>query len=78
MKFIMYSLIKHYKGKISAVLFETTCESMARMLFNKSAALLKKNESLELKHDGELIEYRQAPRYGHINNFDDASVGAMP
>ena len=74
----MYELIKHFPNKQPAILLETTCESMARMRLNKSAALLKKNESLELKHDGELIEYRQAPRYGRINNFDDASVGAMP
>ena len=66
----MYSLIKHYKGKISAVLFETTCESMARMRFNKSAALLKKNESLELKHDGKLIDSRKAPHYGPIDSDD--------
>ena len=32
---------------------------MARMRFNKNPALLKSHESLELNHDGELIEYRQ-------------------
>lgn len=74
----MYELIKHYPNKQPAILMETTCESMALMRFNKSAELLKKNESLELKHDGELIEYRQAPHYGPLSISDDASVGAMP
>lgn len=73
----MYSLIKYYKGNISAVLFETQCESMARMRFTKSASLLKQHESLELKHDGKLIYSRKAPHYGPIDT-DDASVGAMP
>lgn len=73
----MYSLIKHYKGNISAVLFETPCESVARMRFTKSAALLKQHESLELKHDGKLIDSRKAPHYGPIDS-DDVSAGAMP
>ena len=45
----MYSLIKYYKGNISAVLFETQCESMARMRFTKSASLLKQHESPKLR-----------------------------
>lgn len=67
----MYSLNKHYKGKISAVLFETPCESVARMRFEKSAALLKQHESLELKHDGELLEYQQAPHYATNGGLND-------
>jgi hypothetical protein len=48
------------------ILLETACESMARMRFKKSAMMLKQHESLELKHDGELLEYQQAPHYGPI------------
>ena len=73
----MYELIKHSPNKQPAILLETTRESMARMRFNKSAALLKKHESLELNHDGELIEYRQAPHYGPLPISYDASVGEM-
>ena len=73
----MYELIKHSPNKQPAILLETTCESMARMRFNKSAELLKKHESLELNHDGELIEYRQAPHYGPLPISYDASVGEM-
>ncbi|MCB1767472.1 MAG: hypothetical protein KDJ22_15670 [Candidatus Competibacteraceae bacterium] len=73
----MYELIKHAPNKSSTILLETTCESMALMRFEKSAALLKQHESLELKHDGEVIEYQQAPHYGPIDS-DDASVGSMP
>lgn len=73
----MYSLIKHYKGNISAVLCETPCESMARIRFTKSAALLKQHESIELKHDGKLIDSRKAPHYGPIDS-DDVSIGAIP
>lgn len=73
----MYELIKHYPNKQPAILLETTCEPMALMRFNKSAELLKKNESLELKHDGKLIDSRKAQHYGPIDS-DDASVGAMP
>lgn len=74
----MYSLIKHSPNKPSIILLETPCESVARMRFEKSATLLKQYESIELKHDGELINYRQAPHYGPISSTDDVSVGAMP
>ena len=75
----MYELIKYVHNRPTVILLETTCESMARMRFEKSAGLLKRQESLELKHDGELIDYRQAPHYGPvIESADDASVGAMP
>lgn len=64
----MYELIKHYPKKPDRILLETTCESMARMRFEKSAMMLRQHESLELKHDGELLEYQQAPHYGPIDD----------
>ena len=73
----MYELIKHSQNRPPVILLETPCESMARMRFTKSAALLKKHESLELKHEGKLIDSRKAPHYGPIDT-DDVSVGAMP
>ena len=73
----MYELIKHFPNKQPAILLETPCESVARMRFEKSAALLKQHESLELKHDGKLIDSRKAPHYGPIDS-DDVSAGAMP
>lgn len=72
----MYELIKHFTSGSSATLFVTTCESMARIRFTKSAALLKQHESLELKHDGALLDYRQAPHYGPVDS-DVASVWVM-
>ncbi|MBK8271134.1 MAG: hypothetical protein IPK83_23595 [Planctomycetes bacterium] len=73
----MYELIKHLPNRPAVTLLETPCESVARIRFEKSAALLKQHESLELKHDGKLIDSRKAPHYGAIDS-DDVSAGAMP
>lgn len=67
----MYELIKHYPNKPDMILLETACESMARMRFNKSAMMLKQHESLELKYDGELLEYQQAPHYATNGGLND-------
>ena len=72
----MYELIKHFPSGSSVTVF-VTCEYMVRMRFAKSAALLKQHASLELKHDGKLIDSRKAPHYGPIDS-DDVSDGAMP
>lgn len=51
----MYEIIKHV-AKQTTTLFTSPCESMARARFTKSASLLKLNETLELWHEGQLID----------------------
>ena len=54
----MYELIKHSSKQATSDIAGN--HMVNGMRFNKSAALLKKSiRSLELNHDGELIEYRQ-------------------
>ena len=51
----MYEILKH-AAKQTTTLFTSPCESMAKARFTKSASLLKPNETLELWHEGELID----------------------
>lgn len=51
----MYEILKH-AAKQTTTLFTSPCESMARARFTKSASLLKPNETLELWHEGQLID----------------------
>jgi hypothetical protein len=51
----MYEIIKHTK-KQTTTLFTTPCEAIAKTRFAKSAGLLKLNESLELLHQGQVID----------------------
>lgn len=51
----MYEIIKH-TAKKSTVLFTSPCEAIAKTRFAKSARLLKLNESLELLHQGQVID----------------------
>lgn len=51
----MYEIIK-YAAKQTTTLFTSPCESMARARFTKSAGLLKLNETLELWHEGKVID----------------------
>lgn len=51
----MYEILKH-AAKQTTTIFASPCESMARARFAKSASLLKLNETLELWHEGQLID----------------------
>lgn len=51
----MYEIIKH-AAKQTTTLFTSPCESMARARFTKSVGLLKLNETLELWHEGKVID----------------------
>lgn len=64
----MWSIVKHKNAGQPIPLFNSSCESMAKGRFARSCELLKKGETLELKHDGELLEYQQAPHYATKEN----------
>lgn len=73
----MYELVKH-TAKKSTVLFTSPCEIIARARFYKSAALLKINETLELRHDGQVVYSIKACGYSVGSKADEDGVAIFP
>lgn len=69
----MYEIVKH-TAKKSTVLFTSPCETIARARFYKSAALLKINETLELRHDDQVVHSIKACGYSVGSKADEVAI----
>lgn len=75
----MWSIVKHKNAEHPIPLFDSPCESLAKVRFDRSCELMKKGETLELWHDCVLISYAQARRVGPAPDEDPVVVeGIMP
>lgn len=75
----MWSIVKHKNAEQPIPLFNSPCESLAKVRFARSCELMKKGETLELWHDGVLVTYAQATRVGPPPDEEPVVVeGVMP